>query len=54
MSSTKPCDCNVCILGKLTQRRNRKPDASATILLELVDTDLAGPVDPASKEDFRY
>lgn len=54
MSSTKPSDCNVCILGKLTQRRNRKPDASATILLELVDTDLAGPVDPASKEDFRY
>ena len=53
-SSSKPNDCNVCILGKLTQNRNRKPDARATASLELVHTDLAGPVDPASKEGFKY
>ena len=50
----KPSDCNVSILGKLTQNRNRKPDARATAPLELVHTDLAGPVDPASKEGFKY
>ena len=53
-SSSKPNDCNVCILAKLAQYRNRMPDASATAPLELVHTDLAGPVDPASKEGFKY
>jgi len=53
-SSSEPSDCDVCILGKLTQNRNRKPDARATAPLELVHTDLAGPVDPASKEGFKY
>ena len=51
---SKPSDCNVCILGKLTQNRNRKPDARSTAPIELVHTDLAGPVDPAFKEGFRY
>lgn len=53
-SSSKPNDCNVCILGKLAQYRNRKPDARATAPLDSVHTDLAGPVDPASKEGFKY
>lgn len=33
-SSHKLSDFHVCTLGKFTQSRNRKPDASATILLE--------------------
>ena len=49
----KSLDCNVCTLGKLTQNRNRKPDARATVPFELVHTDLAGPIDPISKEGFR-
>ena len=53
-SSRKPQDCNVCIEGKMTQRRNRNPDACATAPLELVHTDLAGPIDPISREGFRY
>ncbi|KAL9986763.1 hypothetical protein ACROYT_G000956 [Oculina patagonica] len=53
-SSSKPQDCNVCIEGKMTQSRNRNPDARATAPLELVHTDLAGPIDPASREGFRY
>lgn len=53
-SSSKPRDCNVCIEGKMTQSRNRNPDARATDPLELVHTDLAGPIDPASREGFRY
>ena len=48
-SSRKPSNCNVCILGKLTRDRNRKPNKRATAPLELVHTDLAGPADAASK-----
>ena len=44
-SSGKSDDCNVCILGKLSQNRNTKPDAHATAPLELVHTDLTGPAD---------
>ena len=54
ISSSKPSDCSVCMLGKPTQNRNRKPDARATAPLDLVHTDLAGPVDPASKEGLAF
>ena len=53
-SSRKPKDCNVCIEGKMTQSRNRNQDARATVPLELVHTDLAGPIDPVSRQGFRY
>ena len=53
-SSSKPQDCNVCIEGKMTQSRNRNPDARATAPLELVHTDLVGPIDPVSRRGFRY
>lgn len=53
-SSSKPQDCNVCIGGKITQSRNRNPDVCATAPLELVHPDLAGTIDPASREGFRY
>lgn len=38
-SSSKLRDFNVCILVKLKHNRNRKPDAHATALRELVHTD---------------
>ena len=47
-------DCDVCTLGKLTQSRSRIPDARATVPLELVHSDLAGPIEPASREGFKY
>lgn len=47
-SCIKSQDCNVCIEGKMTQSRNRNLYAHATKPLELVHTDLAGPIDPAS------
>ena len=53
-SYSKPSNCNVCILGKLTQNRNRKPNKRATAPLGLVRSDLAGPVDGASMEGFKY
>ena len=53
-SSRKPKDCNVFTKGKMTQSRNRNQDARATAPLELVHTDLAGPIDPVSREGFRH
>ena len=33
---------------------NRKPDARAKAALELVHTDLAGPIDPESRDGYRF
>ena len=46
--------CDVCIEGKMTQFRNHKTDEKAKKPLELVHTDLAGPISPASKEGCKY
>lgn len=40
----------MCTQGKFTQSRNREPDARATAVLQLVHTDLAGPIDPESRD----
>ena len=37
-------ECDVCIEGKFTQTRNRDPIAKVKTPLELVNIDLAGPV----------
>jgi hypothetical protein len=47
-------DCDTCIRGKMTNDRSRVPDAKATRPLDLVHSDLAGPMDPTSREGFRY
>lgn len=50
----KPAFCEVCIQGKFTQTRNREPDSKAKKPLELVHTDLAGPMQTPSIEGHRY
>lgn len=40
--------------GKFAQSRNREPGERAKGVLELVHADLAGPVEPAAKDGFRY
>lgn len=40
--------------GKFTQNRDRQADAKATSILELVHTDLCGPIEPADKDGYRY
>jgi hypothetical protein len=54
ISSTEEFECGVCIQGKMTQYRNRDADKRAEKPLDLVHTDLAGPIDPESKEGFRF
>ncbi|RXN30671.1 Retrovirus-related Pol poly from transposon TNT 1-94 [Labeo rohita] len=46
--------CEVCTKGKFTQTRNREPDRKAEKSLELIHTDLAGPMQTQSKEGHRY
>ena len=38
----------------MTQSRNRNPDIRSKAPLQLLHTDLAGPIDPMSNEGFRY
>ena len=46
--------CEVCTKGKFTQSRNREPDRKATKPLQLIHTDLAGPMRTSSIEGHRY
>src|SRR6218665_889208 len=46
--------CDVCILGKMTQSFNRQSDIRATKPLELVHCDLSGPITPVARNGFRY
>ena len=46
--------CEVCTQGKMCQYRNREPDQRAKGSLEFVHCDLAGPVEPAAKDGFKY
>lgn len=53
--SEKPkMTCEVCIKGKFAQSRNRDPDEKAKGILELVHADLAGPIEPAGKDGFKF
>lgn len=47
-------NCEVCIQGKFVQTRNRNPDRRAEKPLKLVHTDVAGPIDPLSRDGHRY
>ena len=47
-------DCSTCIEAKMTQVINHKPDAKATKILELVHSDLCGPLSPASIQGCKY
>lgn len=46
--------CEVCTQGKCTETRNREPDAKAKQRLELVHTDLTGPMPTPSMEGHKY
>ncbi|XP_024115975.2 uncharacterized protein LOC112137741 [Oryzias melastigma] len=44
----KPNTCETCLQGKFTQTRNREADVRAEAPLELIHTDLGGPIVPES------
>jgi hypothetical protein len=44
--------CEVCTQGKFPQNRNREADVRAKAPLELVHTDVAGPIDPESRDGY--
>ena len=46
--------CEVCTQGKMCQTRSREPDQSAKAPLDFVHCDLAGPIEPAAKDGFKY
>lgn len=46
--------CEICTQFKFTQTRKREPDTRAKEPLELVHTDLAGPMPTASIEGHKY
>lgn len=47
-------DCNVCTEGKFTNSRSRKADTKACAPLELVHTDLAGPIESTGQDGHKY
>lgn len=54
-SAVRPAQlCEICTKGKFTQTRNREPDRKATETLQLVHTDLAGPMRTPSLEGHKY
>lgn len=46
--------CEVRTQGKFIQTRNREPDVRAKAALDLVHTDLVEPIDPESREGYRF
>lgn len=47
-------NCKTCAEGKMYEYRSREPDKRASQRLELIHCDLAGPIDPVSRENSKY
>ena len=47
-------DCEICVLGKMTQTISRKPDDNAKYPFDVINIDLAGPIEPVADGDFKY
>ena len=54
ISDKSDFDCTTCIKSKMCQYRNHNSDPKASKILELVHTDIAGPIDPISNEKCKY
>ena len=50
----KDFECETCVIGKMTQIINRKPDLRCSNILDRVNIDLAGPVQPVSIDGHKY
>ena len=54
ITNRKKFECNFCIEAKMTNKMNRTPDAKASKPLEMVHTDLCGPISPETIQGARY
>ena len=54
ITNYEEAECEVCTQGKMCQTRNREPDQRASVPLEFVHCDLAGPIEPVAKDGFKY
>jgi len=54
ISDSSKFDCEICVMAKQPNVRNRNPDVRASQPFELVHTDLSGPIDPIAKDGFKY
>ena len=54
ISDKNEFECKACIEGKMFQRINTNADAKASKPLELVHSDLCGPISPESMEGSKY
>ena len=54
ITSRNKFKCEICQQAKISQSRNRLPDACATKILEMFPVDLAGPIEPIAKDGFKY
>ena len=54
IKSKKRFHCETCVLGKMSQSFNRTPDDRATAPLDMIHTDVSGPIEPVGKEGFKY
>lgn len=52
--ANRPNQCETCLKGKFAQSRNRESDIRAKAPLELVHTDLGGPITPESFDGYKY
>ena len=46
--------CEICIKAKMTKHISRTPSTPHYTYLELVHSDICGPISPATHQDFRY
>ena len=54
ITSKGKSECGTCVPGKMLQYQNRDPNRRATAPLHLVHSDLAGPINPVSREGQKY
>ena len=45
---------DICIQGKMFNDRNKTLDCKATKIFALVHSDLASPIQPLAKDDYKY
>jgi hypothetical protein len=53
-SPGKTDNCEICIKAKITTNISREPIIQATIFLELIYSDIYGPIIPQTREGNRY